>query len=100
MKLETPDPTRYPLDNLTLRGRAEAPALVTREGAMDYAGLEAAVGALAAALKARGFDHGDRVASWLPKNRRASLVPIACARASPRTLPPKTLPAASAVSTL
>src|SRR3954464_6805834 len=81
MKLQTPDPTPRPLDHLTLRGKSDAPALVTREGALDYAGLEAMVGALAAALKARGLRHGDRVASWLPKNRLTSLLPLACARA-------------------
>lgn len=81
MKLQTPDPTPYPLDHLTLRGAPEAPALLTREGALDYAGLEQAVGALAAGLKARGLTHGDRVASWLPKNRLTSLLPLACARA-------------------
>jgi len=81
MKLETPEPTPFPLDRLTLRGAPEAPALLTREGALDYAGLEAAVGALAAGLKARGLPHGDRVASWLPKNRLTSLLPLACARA-------------------
>src|SRR6185503_12384706 len=81
MKLETPDPTPRPLDHLTLRGKAEAPALVTREGALDYAGLETKVGALAAALQARGLGAGDRVASWLPKNRLTSLLPLACARA-------------------
>jgi acyl-CoA ligase (AMP-forming) (exosortase A-associated) len=81
MKLETPDPTPFPLDHLTRRGADEAPALLTRDGALDYAGLEAAVGALAAALKGRGLVHGDRVASWLPKNRLTSLLPLACARA-------------------
>ena len=81
MKLETLDPTPYPLDHLTLRGTAGAPALVTRDGVLDYAGLEAAVGALAAAMKARGLGAGDRVASWLPKNRMTSLLPLACARA-------------------
>src|SRR3982751_1072041 len=81
MKLQPPDPIPRPLDHLTLRGAAAAPALITREGAMDYAGLEAMVGALAAALKARGLRHGDRVASWLPKNRLTSLLPLACARA-------------------
>src|SRR4051812_35940224 len=81
MKLQTPDPTPRPLDHLTLRGKSDAPALVTREGALDFAGLEATVGALAAALKARGLGHGDRVASWLPKNRLTSLLPLACARA-------------------
>ncbi|HYN45423.1 MAG TPA: acyl-CoA ligase (AMP-forming), exosortase A system-associated [Allosphingosinicella sp.] len=81
MKLETPDPNPRPLDHLTLRGASDAPALLTREGALDFAGLEQAVGALAAALKARGLCHGDRVASWLPKTRMTSLLPLACARA-------------------
>jgi acyl-CoA ligase (AMP-forming) (exosortase A-associated) len=81
MKLETPDPTPFPLDHLTLRGDRGAPALVTREGALDHAGLEAAVGALAGGLKARGLGHGERVASWLPKNRLTALLPLACARA-------------------
>jgi len=79
--LETPDPTPYPLDHLTLRGAPDAPALLTREGVFDYAGLERAVGTLAAGLKARGLAHGERVASWLPKNRLTSLLPLACARA-------------------
>src|SRR5689334_4646930 len=81
MKLHAPDPIPRPLDHLTLRGEPAAPALITREGALDYAGLEQAVGRLAAALKARGLGHGDRVASWLPKNRLTSLLPLACARA-------------------
>jgi acyl-CoA ligase (AMP-forming) (exosortase A-associated) len=79
--VQAPDPTPFPLDHLTLRGAPEAPALLTREGLLDYAGLEAAVGTLAAALKARGFEGGDRVASWLPKTRMTSLLPLACARA-------------------
>jgi len=81
MKLETPDPRPRPLDHLTLLGDPGAPALSTREGALDFAGLETAVGALAAGLKASGLGHGDRVASWLPKNRMTSLLPLACARA-------------------
>jgi len=81
MKLETPDPTPYPLDHLTLRGERSAPALATREGLLDHAGLESAVGALAAGLKARGLSAGERVASWLPKTRMTSLLPLACARA-------------------
>jgi acyl-CoA ligase (AMP-forming) (exosortase A-associated) len=75
------DPTPRPLDHLTLNGVRGAPALVTREGLLDYAGLEAAVGALAAALKGRALAPGARVASWLPKNRLTSLLPLACARA-------------------
>ena len=79
--MQAPDPTPRPLDHLTLLGARDAPALTTREGALDFAGLEAAVGRLAAALKARGLAPGDRVASWLPKNRMTSLLPLAAARA-------------------
>src|SRR3569623_568512 len=91
MKLPAPDPTPHPLDHLTLRGVPEAPALVTREGAMDYAGLEDGVGRLAAALRARGLGDGERVASWLPKNRMTSLLPLACARAGLDHVPVTTL---------
>ncbi|HET9427507.1 MAG TPA: acyl-CoA ligase (AMP-forming), exosortase A system-associated [Allosphingosinicella sp.] len=75
------DPTPLPLDHLTLRGKAQAPALVTREGTIDYAGLEQMVGRAAAALRATGLVKGDRVASWLPKNAVTALLPLACARA-------------------
>jgi acyl-CoA ligase (AMP-forming) (exosortase A-associated) len=78
---DMPDPTPYPLDRLPQMGAPEAPALLTREGLLDYAGLEAAVGALAAALKGRGLAPGERVASWLPKSRMTSILPLACARA-------------------
>jgi acyl-CoA ligase (AMP-forming) (exosortase A-associated) len=78
---DTPDPTPYPLDRLPLMGEATAPALLTREGLLDYQGLENAVGALAGALKGRGLAAGERVASWLPKGRMTSVLPLACARA-------------------
>jgi acyl-CoA ligase (AMP-forming) (exosortase A-associated) len=81
MKLTPLDPNPLPLDHLTLRGEPAGDALLTREGLLDYAGLEAAVGRLAAALLAKGLAHGDRVASWLPKNRLTSLLPLATARA-------------------
>ena len=80
--MESPDPTPQPLDRLTLRGTPTAPALLTREGLLDYAGLERAVGALAAGLRGRGLATGERVASWLPKGRMTALLPLACARAS------------------
>jgi acyl-coenzyme A synthetase/AMP-(fatty) acid ligase len=79
--VQAPDPTPRPLDHLASMGDSGAPALLTKEGLLDYAGLEAAVGTLAAALKSRGFAPGDRVASWLPKTRMTSLLPLACARA-------------------
>jgi acyl-CoA ligase (AMP-forming) (exosortase A-associated) len=81
MKLTSLDPNPLPLDHLILRGDPAADALLTREGLLDYAGLEEAVGRLAAALKARGLRHGDRIASWLPKNKLTSLLPLAAARA-------------------
>lgn len=79
--MQAPDPNPRPLDHLPLQGAADAPALLTRDGALDYAGLEAAVGRLAAGLKARQLGEGQRVASWLPKGRTTSLMPLACARA-------------------
>jgi acyl-CoA ligase (AMP-forming) (exosortase A-associated) len=79
--VQAPDPTPRPLDHLSLMGEAAAPALVTKDGPLDYAGLEASVGRRAASLRARGLGRGDRVASWLPKTRMTSLLPLACARA-------------------
>ncbi len=78
--MQGPDPEPFPLDHLTLRGAPGAAALVTREGILDYAGLERSVGALAAGLRAQGLSAGDRVASWLPKTWMTSLLPLACAR--------------------
>ena len=79
--MQAPDANPYPLDHLPKRGARGAPALITREGVLDYAGLEAAVGSLAGALLRKGLAPGDRVASWLPKTRMTSVLPLACARA-------------------
>ncbi|MBR0551938.1 acyl-CoA ligase (AMP-forming), exosortase A system-associated [Stakelama marina] len=76
-----PDPTPYPIDSLPSRGAAGAVALEDRHGQLDYAGLEAAVGRLAAALDRLGLGEGARVASWLPKTRTACLLPLAAPRA-------------------
>jgi acyl-coenzyme A synthetase/AMP-(fatty) acid ligase len=75
------DPAPHPIDHLTLRGNPADPALLTRDGVLDYAGLERAVGALAAWLTGPGLAAGDRVATWLPKTRIAALMPLAAARA-------------------
>ncbi len=75
------DKTPFPLDHLAGRGRAGDPALIDGDGALDYAGLEAAVGALAGGLIGQDLKRGDRVASWLAKTRLACLMPLACARA-------------------
>jgi acyl-CoA ligase (AMP-forming) (exosortase A-associated) len=79
--VQAPDPNPRPLDHLTQGGAPDAPALITREGALDYAGLERGVASLAAGMLAKGVRPGDRVASWLPKTRMTSLLPLACARA-------------------
>jgi acyl-CoA synthetase (AMP-forming)/AMP-acid ligase II len=54
---------------------------VTKHEAIDFAGLEEAVGRTAAALLASGLAPGDRLASWLAKTRLACVLPLACARA-------------------
>ncbi|WP_106639380.1 acyl-CoA ligase (AMP-forming), exosortase A system-associated [Allosphingosinicella vermicomposti] len=79
--MDAPDPNPRPLDHLTLRGAPDRPALLTRDGLLTYAALEDQVSALAAALAARCLSPGARVASWLPKTRMTSLLPLACARA-------------------
>ncbi len=79
--MQVPESRPFPLDHLSLRGKPEAPALITREGALDYAELDRLVGALAGGLKGSGLSQGDRVASWIPKSRMTSLLPLACARA-------------------
>ena len=75
------DPVPRPIDHLALRGAGEAVAIEDRAGTLDYAGLEAAVGRLAAWLSAQGLAPGERVASWLPKTRAACLMPLAAPRA-------------------
>ncbi len=75
-----PDPIPRRLDRLALRGRRDAPALVTRAGTLDHARLDEAVGAAAAWLAMRAAP-GDRIASWLPKTPAACILTLACARA-------------------
>jgi acyl-CoA synthetase (AMP-forming)/AMP-acid ligase II len=75
-----PDPVPQRLDRLVLRGAPADVALVDPGGTLDFAGLDAAVGSLAAHLSDRTAP-GDRIASWLPKTRVACLIALACARA-------------------
>ena len=74
------EPLPHRLDRLPLCGRAGDIALIDREGELSFAGLDRAVGALAAHLADRAGP-GDRIASWLPKTRTACLLVLACARA-------------------
>jgi acyl-coenzyme A synthetase/AMP-(fatty) acid ligase len=75
------DPAPHPIDHLPLRGKPGDPALAMRDGVLDFAGLERAVGALAGWLSGQGLAAGDRVATWLPKTRIAALMPLAAVRA-------------------
>jgi acyl-CoA ligase (AMP-forming) (exosortase A-associated) len=74
------EPVPQRLDRLALWGRSIDLALIDRQGSLDYAGLDATVGSLAAHLAERAAP-GDRIASWLPKTRTACLMVLACARA-------------------
>lgn len=74
-------PLFTPLDHLPLRGAPAAPALLLGDAVLDYAGLEAAVGRLAAWLTDHSDGPGARVASWTAKSRLACLLPLAAARA-------------------
>jgi acyl-CoA ligase (AMP-forming) (exosortase A-associated) len=76
-----PDPTPFPLDHLTKRGAAHAPALTAGTESQTYAELEREVGSAAATLLAQGLRPGDRVASWMAKSALACVLPLAAARA-------------------
>lgn len=75
------DPVPRPIDHVALDGVVHAPALVTKAETLSYGDLEAAVGALAAALKRLVPNAGARVATWLPKTVEACLMPLAAPRA-------------------
>jgi acyl-CoA ligase (AMP-forming) (exosortase A-associated) len=79
--VKRPDPTPRPIDHLLLDADRDAPALVTKSETLSYAEAENVIGALAAALKVRGFPPGARVATWLPKTVEACLMPLAAPRA-------------------
>ena len=76
-----PDPMPFPLDHLTLRGRADAAALRLGLRQLSFGELEQKVGLVAARLRALGLRDGDRVASWCGKTELACLLPLAAARA-------------------
>lgn len=75
------DPTPQPLDHLVLRGVGGADALVLREETLSYDILNLRIGLLAHWLTVFRLAHGDRVATWLPKNETTCLMPLAAARA-------------------
>ena len=79
--MTSPDPMPFPIDTVPLRGLADDVALVDRAGSLNFAGLEALTGAVAAWLARQGLVAGARVASWLPKTRLACVLPMAAPRA-------------------
>ncbi len=82
---QLPDPTPRPLDHLAelagVAGRGEAPALVLREGTLNYNQLRQRVALLAGWLADRVPQRGARVASWAAKGELTCLLPLAAARA-------------------
>ncbi len=70
-----------PIDHVALRGAADAPALLLKDGVISYAELERRVGRLAHLLREHGLERGDRVATWLNKSWIACIMPLAAVRA-------------------
>jgi acyl-CoA ligase (AMP-forming) (exosortase A-associated) len=70
-----------PLDHLAECGEAEAPALVLRDGPVNYETLRSRVAVLAGWLERQVPDKGARVASWAAKGELTCLMPLATARA-------------------
>lgn len=75
------DPVPRPIDALPARGRPGDVALIDKAGSLDFVGLEALTGQVAAWLAGQGLAAGSRVASWLPKTREACVLPMAVPRA-------------------
>ncbi|MEW4466796.1 acyl-CoA ligase (AMP-forming), exosortase A system-associated [Parasphingorhabdus sp. JC815] len=71
----------FPLDHLAIGKDPQAPALVTRSGALTYEMLNHRVGILARWLMDQGLAKGERVATWLPKTELACIMPLATVRA-------------------
>lgn len=76
-----PDPAPRPLDHLTLRGAADAPALALKDRVLTYGELEAEVALLAGWLAQMVAAPGARVASWAAKGALTCLLPLAAPRA-------------------
>ncbi len=81
----SPDPTPYPIDRLAelagLYGYGDAPALVLRDGVLNYDELRQRVDWLAGWLAREVPERGARVASWGAKGELTCLMPLAAARA-------------------
>ncbi len=71
----------FPLDHLTLQGKADAPALIVKGTIYTYKMLNHRISRLAAELQLLGLAAGERIATWLPKTELACLMPLAAVRA-------------------
>lgn len=78
---EEPETAIRPLDHLALTGADEAPALVLREGTLNYKDLRDRVARLAGWLAGQVPERGARVATWAAKGALTCLMPLAAARA-------------------
>ncbi len=76
-----PETAIRPLDHLALTGADEAPALVLREGTLNYKDLRDRVARLAGWLAGQVPEPGARVATWAAKGALTCLMPLAAARA-------------------
>ena len=77
----TPKTAIRPLDHLALMGADVAPALVLRDGTLNYKDLRDRVARLAGWLQTAVPETGARVASWAAKGELTCLLPLAAARA-------------------
>ena len=77
----TPKTAIRPLDHLALMGADVAPALVLRDGTLNYKDLRDRVARLAGWLQTAVPVTGARVASWAAKGELTCLLPLAAARA-------------------
>ncbi|MCJ2181658.1 acyl-CoA ligase (AMP-forming), exosortase A system-associated [Novosphingobium sp. 1949] len=73
--------TPRPIDHVIAHQPDAAPALVLREGVLDYKALRSRVALLAGWLRAEVGEPGARVASWAAKGELTCLLPLAAARA-------------------
>lgn len=76
-----PDHDAKPVDHLIQMGKGDAPALVLRDGTLNYDALRDRVGKLAAWLQSVVPKKGARVASWAAKGELTCMMPLAAPRA-------------------
>lgn len=81
------DETLSDVFEATVRRTPDAPAIVDQDRRLTYAALDAAAGAVAAGLVARGIGPGDVVGLWLPRGSDLLVAQIAVTKAGAAWLP-------------